>query len=131
MNITAAKAVASNPAAYSTADLDAALTAIVESDRLTEAQVTNLQRKIDPVLRARLDGGAPALAGNSPAIPDHKFRVVNGRTGSVVLETESWVAAAECQYRNNEAETAVGYDPCFSLWVLDLDGVTTRIQSQL
>jgi hypothetical protein len=54
MSITQAKAVAKNPTAYSTAELDDALTAILDCDRLSETQVTNLQRKIDPVLRARL-----------------------------------------------------------------------------
>jgi hypothetical protein len=65
------------------------------------------------------------------AEPDHRFRVVDGRTSRVVLETASWHEAADCQYDNNRQETAVGYDPCFSLWVLDNDGNTTRIQSQL
>jgi hypothetical protein len=54
MSLTKAKAVAKNPDAYSTAELDDALTVIVEDDRLTEAQVTRLQNRIDPVLRARL-----------------------------------------------------------------------------
>lgn len=54
MSITKAKLVAKNPEAYTTQELDDALTAIVESDRLSETQVTNLQNKIDPVLRSRL-----------------------------------------------------------------------------
>lgn len=54
MTLTKAKAVAKAPETYSTAELDDALTVIVESDRLSEVQVTNLQNKIDPVLRARL-----------------------------------------------------------------------------
>jgi hypothetical protein len=54
MSLTKAKAVAANPSAYSTAELDDALTVIVEDDRLSEAQVTRLQAKIDPVLRARI-----------------------------------------------------------------------------
>lgn len=54
MSLTQAKAVAKDPSAYSIEDLDDALTTIVDSDRLSETQVTNLQNKIDPVLRSRL-----------------------------------------------------------------------------
>jgi len=59
MSLTKAKIVARNPNAYSTAELDDALTVIVEDDRLTEAQVTRMQAAIDPVLRARLADGRP------------------------------------------------------------------------
>lgn len=55
MTLTKAKAVAKNPEAFTTSELDEALTVIVEDDRLTETQVTNLQNKIDPVLRSRLN----------------------------------------------------------------------------
>lgn len=55
MSLTRAKAVAKDPEACSTEELDEALTTIVESDRLSETQVTNLQNKIDPVLRRRLE----------------------------------------------------------------------------
>lgn len=54
MSLARAKAVAKNPEACTTQELDDALTAIVDSDRLSETQVTNLQNKIDPVLRSRL-----------------------------------------------------------------------------
>lgn len=55
MSLTKAKAVAKNPEAYTIEELDDALTVIVEDDRLTEAQVTRMQARIDPVLRARID----------------------------------------------------------------------------
>jgi hypothetical protein len=56
MSLTMARAVARNPEAYSSKELDDALTTIVEDDRLSEAQVTRMQAKIDPVLRARITG---------------------------------------------------------------------------
>jgi hypothetical protein len=52
MSLTKAKAVAKNPELYTAPELDEALTTIVDSPDLTEAQVTRLQGKIDPVLRA-------------------------------------------------------------------------------
>ena len=55
MSLTKAKAIARTPDAYTTEELDEALTVIVEDDRLTEAQVTALQARIDPVLRARIN----------------------------------------------------------------------------
>jgi hypothetical protein len=54
MSLSKARAVARDPEAYSNEELDAALTTIVEDDRLSEAQVTRMQAKIDPVLRARI-----------------------------------------------------------------------------
>jgi hypothetical protein len=54
MSLTRAKAVAKDPENCTTEELDDALTTIVESDRLSETQVTNLQNKIDPVLRRRI-----------------------------------------------------------------------------
>lgn len=54
VSLIKAKAIARTPEAYSTEELDDALTTIVEDDRLSEAQVTRLQARIDPVLRARL-----------------------------------------------------------------------------
>lgn len=130
MSISKAKQVAKAPQQYSTQELDDALTAIVESDALTEQQVTNLQQKIDPELRSRLTA-APAPSPVMPGNCDHKFRVVNGRTSKVVLETESWYEAADCQTSNNQQETAVGYEPCYTLWVVDADGLATKIQTQL
>ena len=62
---------------------------------------------------------------------DHCFKVVNGRTGDSVLVTDSWNEAANCQYRNNEAETSVGYPPVFTLWIVDNDGIATKIQTQI
>jgi hypothetical protein len=53
MSLTKAKAIAKDPEAYSPQELDDPLTVIVESDRLTERQVTRLQALIDPVLRSR------------------------------------------------------------------------------
>lgn len=55
MSLSKARAVARNPEAYTTQELDDALTVIVDDDRLSEAQVTRLQNRIDPVLRARID----------------------------------------------------------------------------
>ncbi len=52
MSLTKAKAIAKNPQVYTAPELDDALTTIVDSPDLTEAQVTKLQAKIDPVLRA-------------------------------------------------------------------------------
>ena len=54
VSLIKAKAIARTPEAYSTEELDDALTRIVEDDRLSEAQVTRLQARIDPVLRARI-----------------------------------------------------------------------------
>jgi hypothetical protein len=54
VSLIKAKAIARTPEAYSTEELDDALTRIVEDDRLSEAQVTRLQAAIDPVLRARI-----------------------------------------------------------------------------
>lgn len=54
MSFTKAKAVAKDPESYSIEELDEALDFIVNDYRLTEAQVTKMQAKIDPVLRARL-----------------------------------------------------------------------------
>ncbi len=54
VSLSRAKAIAKAPEAATTDELDAALTAIVDSDRLSETQVSNLQAKIDPVLRSRL-----------------------------------------------------------------------------
>jgi hypothetical protein len=54
MSLIKAKAIARTPEAYTTEELDDALTVIVEDDRLSEAQVTRLQGCIDPVLRARI-----------------------------------------------------------------------------
>lgn len=56
MSLTRAKAVAKDPAAHTTEELDDALTVIVDDDRLSEAQVTKLQSAIDPVLRSRIAG---------------------------------------------------------------------------
>lgn len=55
MSLSKARAVARNPEAHTTEELDAALTTIVDDDRLSERQVTLLQNRIDPVLRARID----------------------------------------------------------------------------
>lgn len=65
MSLTKAKAIAKNPAAYSVEELDDALTTIVDSPDLTEAQVTRLQAKIDPMLRSKLNH--PAGKGRPPA----------------------------------------------------------------
>jgi hypothetical protein len=54
VSLIKAKAIARTPEAYTTEELDDALTRIVEDDRLSEAQVTRLQARIDPVLRARI-----------------------------------------------------------------------------
>ena len=54
VSLIKAKAIARTPEAYSIEELDDALTRIVEDDRLSEAQVTRLQARIDPVLRARI-----------------------------------------------------------------------------
>jgi hypothetical protein len=55
MSLTRAKAVAKDPEAFSVEELDEALSTIVDSDRLSERQVTNLQNKIDPILRAKVE----------------------------------------------------------------------------
>lgn len=59
MSLTKAKAVAKNPTAYDVEELHDALTTILDSDRLTEQQVANLQAKIDPVMRCRMPGITP------------------------------------------------------------------------
>lgn len=57
MSLTRAKAVAANPSSCTIEELDEALSTIVDSDRLSEQQVTNLQNKIEPELRSRLREG--------------------------------------------------------------------------
>lgn len=65
MSLTRAKLVAKSPQDFTTEELDAALTTIVDSDRLSETQVTNLQAKIDPVLRARLHPSVPQIIADT------------------------------------------------------------------
>jgi len=72
MSLTKAKIIAKNPNAYSNAELDDALTVIVEDDRLTEAQVTRMQAAIDPVLRARLDATFAAATPDCAHLPDRQ-----------------------------------------------------------
>lgn len=67
MSLTKAKTVAKTPEAFSTEELDDAMTAILESDRLSETQVTNLLNKIDPVMRARLSVPAVPVEVTYPA----------------------------------------------------------------
>lgn len=65
VSLTKAKQIAKDPDAYSTRELDEALTTIVESDRLSEKQVSNLQAKIDPVLRDRIENGRTYPVGTN------------------------------------------------------------------
>ena len=54
MTLTEAQQIAKNPEAYTLKELDDAMTVILEDDRLTETQVTNLLNKIDPVMQRRI-----------------------------------------------------------------------------
>lgn len=54
ISLSKAKAMAKNPGAYGTPELHEALDVIVNDDRLTETQVTNLQNKIETALRTRV-----------------------------------------------------------------------------
>lgn len=60
---------------------------------------------------------------------DHRFKVSNGR--GITFVTESFREAADFQYQNNAAETAVGYEPCFTLWIVDGDGIECIVKTQL
>lgn len=60
MSLTKARAVAKDPESFTTQELDDALTVFVDDDRLTAVQVTALQARIDPVLRARIAAKAGA-----------------------------------------------------------------------
>lgn len=75
MSLSRAKKVAANPENYSIEELDDALTTIVDSPDLTERQVTRLQAKIDPVLRARIDARADACT--HPEDRQHSDRETN------------------------------------------------------
>lgn len=108
--------------------------------------LTESEQEADEVYQVILDGQsvrealeyvrknyapAPDEDAEEDAPQDHLFRVVNGRSGAVVLETRSWYEAADCQYENNRQETAVGYDPCFGMWLVDNDGTAVQVQTQL
>lgn len=54
MNLSLARRIAKDPESFSTRELDDALTFIVDCDKLSEKQVSNLQAKIDPTLRKRI-----------------------------------------------------------------------------
>lgn len=54
MTLTEAKRIAKSPDSYTTQQLDDAMTVILEDDRLSETQVTNLLNKIDPVIHQRI-----------------------------------------------------------------------------
>lgn len=59
---------------------------------------------------------------------DHKFKVSNG---TVRFESESFREAADYQYEQNRANTAVGYEPNYTLWLVDSDGIEVIVKTQL
>lgn len=62
---------------------------------------------------------------------DHSFKVSNSRTGKLLLETESWLEAADAQYRANTEERAEGFQPMVRLWLVDIDGAECIVQTQI
>lgn len=62
---------------------------------------------------------------------DHSFRVVNSRTGKLILETESWYEAADRQYSENRAEQAEGFQPDVRLWLVDADDRQCIVETQI
>lgn len=62
---------------------------------------------------------------------DHRFRVVNSRTGMLLLETESWYEAGDRQYLENVREGQEGFPPSVKLWIVDDDDRACIIQTQL
>ena len=63
--------------------------------------------------------------------PEHTFRVIHERTGKVAYEGESYTAASGTQYRENVEEQAAGHPPLWRLSLVDIDGVTVRVNTQL
>jgi hypothetical protein len=62
---------------------------------------------------------------------DHTFRVTHERTGKVSYEGESFIDASGSQYRENEAESRVGYPPLWRMYLVDPDGNIVRVNTQL
>jgi hypothetical protein len=54
ISLTQAKKIAANPSAYTMEELDDALTAVLDSDRLSETQCSNLTAKIEAGMKAQL-----------------------------------------------------------------------------
>lgn len=63
--------------------------------------------------------------------PEHTFRVIHERTGKIAYEGPSYTAASGTQYRENVEEQSVGLPPLWRLSLVDLDGVTVRVNTQL
>lgn len=63
--------------------------------------------------------------------PEHTFRVTHERTGKVAYEGPSYTAAAGTQYRENGEEQAAGLPPLWRLSLVDIDGVSVRVNTQL
>lgn len=63
--------------------------------------------------------------------PEHTFRVMHEHSGKVAYEGESYTAAAGTQYRENVEEQAAGLPPLWRLSLVDIDGVTVRVNTQL
>lgn len=66
MTLTEAKRIAKSPADYTTEQLDDAMTFILDSDRLSETQVTNLLAGIDREMRARIDAASKSETATYP-----------------------------------------------------------------
>lgn len=62
---------------------------------------------------------------------DHRFRVRHGHTGNVAYEGESFIEACNVQYRENRQESAVGYEPLWTLWIIDADDNAMIVKTQL
>jgi uncharacterized protein YdbL (DUF1318 family) len=62
--------------------------------------------------------------------PEHTFRVTHEYSGRIAYEGESYTAAAGTQYRENVEEQAAGLPPLWRLWLVDLDGIAVRVNTQ-
>lgn len=62
---------------------------------------------------------------------DHSFRVTHERTGKVAYEGRSYIEASDAQYRNNADEQSEGRRPFWRMWIVDIDGISVRIDNQM
>lgn len=63
--------------------------------------------------------------------PEHTFRVTHERTGKVAYEGPSYTIAGGTQYRENVEEQSAGLPPLWRLWLVDIDGLSVRVNTQL
>lgn len=62
--------------------------------------------------------------------PEHKFRVFHEYSGTVAYEGPSYTAAAGTQYGKNAEEQRNRREPLWRMSLVDIDGVTVRVNTQ-